>query len=90
MDEENNLVELVDEEGNSQNFEFLMNIGFEDDEYVILIPQTSSKSEDFDSDEEEVVILRVEREEDGEEIYVSIEDEDEEDRVYEAFCELSL
>ncbi len=82
-EELDNIVVLNDEDGNEINFEFLDLIEYDGEEYVVLLPV----SEDEDSDE--VVILKVEdTEEDSEEgSYVSIDDEDILNAVFEIFKE---
>ena len=78
-----NIVILNDEDGNEVKFEFLDLIDLEDEEYVVLLPVT-------DEDEGEVVILKVEDNDDEdseEESYVSVEDEDTLNKVFEIFKE---
>ena len=55
-DELDNIVILNDEDGNEVKFEFLDLIDLDDEEYVVLLPIT----EDGAEDEGEVVILKVE------------------------------
>ena len=80
-----NIVILNDEDGNEVKFEFLDLIDLEDEEYVVLLPVTDEGEED----EGEVVILKVEDndDEDSEESYVSVEDEDTLNKVFEIFKE---
>ena len=85
-EELDNIVILNDENGNEVRFEFLDLIELDDEEYVVLLPVT----EDGDEEEGEVVILKVEDTDDEdseEESYVSIEDEDILNRVFEIFKE---
>lgn len=90
MDENNeeldNVVILNDEDGNEPKFEFLDLIELDDEEYVVLLPM----AEDGEEEEGEVVILKVEDNDDensDEESYVSIEDEDVLNKVFEMFKE---
>ena len=90
MDENNeeldNVVILNDEDGNDVKFEFLDLIELDDEEYVVLLPM----AEDGEEEEGEVVILKVEDNDDensDEESYVSIEDEDVLNKVFEMFKE---
>ena len=80
-----NVIILNDEEGNEVKFEFLDLIELDDEEYVVLLPVTAEGEEE----EGEVVILKVEDTDDDsdEESYVSIEDEDTLNIVYEIFKE---
>lgn len=85
-EELDNIVILNDEEGNEVKFEFLDLVELDDEEYVVLLPVT----EDGEEEEGEVVILKVEDtddEESDEESYVSIEDEDVLNKVFEIFKE---
>ena len=90
MDENNeeldNVVILNDVDGNEVKFEFLDLIELDDEEYVVLLPM----AEDGEEEEGEVVILKVEDNDDensDEESYVSIEDEDVLNKVFEMFKE---
>ncbi len=83
---DDNIIILNDEDGNEVKFEFLDLIELDNEEYVVLLPIT----EDGEEEEGEVVILRVEDNDDEdaeEESYVSIEDEDILNRVFEIFKE---
>ena len=85
-EELDNIVILNDEEGNEVKFEFLDLVELEDEEYVVLLPVT----EEGEEEEGEVVILKVEDTDDEdaeEESYVSVEDEDILNRVFEIFKE---
>lgn len=90
MDEINeeldNIVVLNDENGNEVKFEFLDLVELDDEEYVVLLPV----SEEGEEEEGEVVILKVEDNDDEdseEESYVSIEDEEILNKVFEMFKE---
>ena len=80
-----NVVILNDEDGNEVRFEFLDLVELEDEEYVVLLPI----AEEGEEEEGEVVILKVEDvdEESDEESYVSVDDEDTLNRVFEIFKE---
>lgn len=84
-EELDNIVILNDEEGNEVKFEFLDLIELDDEEYVVLLPVT----EEGEEDEGEVVILKVEDtdEEAEEESYVSVEDDETLNKVFEIFKE---
>lgn len=84
MDEElDNIVVLNDEEGNEVKFEFLDLVELDGEEYVVLLPAEE------DEDDGEVVILKVEDTDDDEETesYVSVDDEDILNEVFEIFKE---
>ena len=85
---EDNIVTLKDEDGNDVNFEFLDLIEYEGEEYIVLLPAEEVENEEAD----EVVILKTEKLEDSEEnsdeeTYVSVEDEDVLNAVFEIFKE---
>ena len=84
-EELDNIITLNDEEGNEVKFEFLDLIELDNEEYVVLLPVTAEGEEE----EGEVVILKVEDTDDDsdEESYVSIEDEDTLNKVFEIFKE---
>ena len=82
MEEElDNIIVLNDEDGNEVQFEFLDLVEYEGEEYVILLP--------LEEDEEEageVVILKVEdTDSEDEESYVSVDDEETLNTVFEMF-----
>ena len=80
-----NIVILNDEDGNEVKFEFLDLVELDEEEYVVLLPIT----EEGEEEEGEVVILKVEDndEDSEEESYVSIDDEETLNKVFEIFKE---
>ena len=91
MDEENNIPEeeldniivLNDENGEEVPFEFLDLIELDGEEYVVLLP-----AEEDEEEAGEVVILKVEdTENEEEESYVSVDDEETLNKVFELFKE---
>ena len=84
-EELDNIVQLYDEEANEVNFEFLDLVELDDEQYVVLLPIT----EEGEEEEGEVVILKLEDSEEDEEkeSYVSIEDEEILNKVFEIFKE---
>ena len=85
MEEElDNIIVLNDEEGKEVKFEFLYLVEYDDEEYVVLLPI----EEETDEEEGEVVILKVEdTDSEEEESYVSVDDQDTLNRVFEIFKE---
>lgn len=82
-EEIDNIVVLNDEDGNEVEFEFLDLIQYENEDYVVLLP-----TEDEGEEAGEVVILKLEdTEDDDEESYVSVEDEEILNKVFEMFKE---
>ena len=84
-DEElDNIIVLNDENGEEVSFEFLDLIELDGEEYVILLPVEEEESEDAG----EVVILKVEdTENEEEESYVSVDNENVLNKVFEIFKE---
>ena len=84
MEEElDNIIVLNDENGEEVQFEFLDLIELDDEEYVVLLPV-----EEEEDSEGEVVILKVEdTESEDEESYVSVDDEEILNKVFEIFKE---
>ena len=74
-EENEDVVELVDEDGNSTLFEHLATLEYEGETYLALC--------DPEADEEdlEVFILKIEQDEDGNDIY-TVPDDDVADKVY--------
>lgn len=82
-EEIDNIVVLNDEDGNEVEFEFLDLIQYDGEDYVVLLP-----TEDEEEEAGEVVILKLEDTEDEEqESYVSVEDEETLNAVFEMFKE---
>lgn len=81
--ERDDIVVLVDEDGEEVEFEHIDTIEMNGNEYVILVPL--AEEEDDEVEEEEIVILRVEHGEDGEDAFVTIEDDDELEEVFDEF-----
>lgn len=77
-------VVLTDEDGKEYELEILATVEYQDATYKALIPADSAENDD--DEPLEVTILKV-VEEDGEEFLVTLDDEDEEEAVYELFLE---
>ncbi len=89
MDENTNLVELLDENNIPITFEHVMTLDYDGREYVVLAPIDGGAEGDEDDDiEDEVIILRVEQDADGEDYYAGIEDDDELEAVFAAVTEV--
>lgn len=84
FDEElDNVIVLNDEEGNEIEFEFLDLIEYEGEEYVILLPT----DEDVENPGEVVILKLEDTESEDEESYVSVDDQDVLNAVFEIFKE---
>lgn len=85
-EELDNIVVLNDEDGNEVKFEFLDLVELDDEEYVVLLPV----AEEGEEEDGEVVILKLEdndNEDSEEESYVSVDDEEILNKVFEIFKE---
>ena len=80
----NDYVTLVDENGVEREFEIVDSLVTENNEYFALIP--TETAENIDSDDGELVILKV-VEEDGQEFLEPIEDDDEYNEISEIFID---
>lgn len=78
QEELDNVIVLTDDEGNDVEFEWLDTVEVNDKTYVVVLPT--------DDDSEEVVILKVESEDD-EDTFVGLEDEAEVNAVFDVFKE---
>lgn len=83
-DEEfDNIIELTDEDGVTTEFEYQATIELDGEEYVVLM---APEEEDEDEDEGSVVIMKIE-EENGEDVYVTVEDDEVAQKVFDLFLE---
>lgn len=85
QEELNNIVVLDDENGNEVEFEFLDLIELDGEEYVVLLPTNDNENSE---EADEVVILQLEKtDSEDEESYVSVENEETLNKVFEIFKE---
>ena len=79
----NDFLTIEDEDGSVFELEVLGTFECEDKEYLAALPADMDETDpDFG-----IVLLRIE-EEDGEELYASIDDDDELDKVYQTYMEI--
>ena len=83
--EQENVVELVDEDGSAVHFEHLMTLEYEGKPYICLVPLDEME----DVEEDELVILRIETDGEGNDVYATVDDEDELDAVFEKYLEIA-
>jgi putative Holliday junction resolvase len=83
--EQDNIVELVDEDGNDVRFEHLMTLEHEGKPYICLVPLDPME----DVSEDELVILRIETDGDGNDFYATVDDDAELDAVFEKYLEIA-
>ena len=84
MDREN-IVELVDEDGQEVAFEHLMTLEHEGRAYICLVPVEPMD----DVEEDELIIMRIETDEEGNDFYSTIDDETELEAVFEKYLEIA-
>ena len=84
MDRED-IVELVDEDGNDVRFEHLMTLEHKGNVYICLVPVDPME----DVAEDELVIMRIETDDEGNDVYATIEDDAELDEVFEKYLEIA-
>ena len=81
---EEDIIQLVNEDGETVDFYHVATIEYEDNWYVFFEPA----EELADIDEGEVVIFKLETDEDGEDLFVPIEDDELLDKVFEEYNRL--
>ena len=83
--EREDIVQLVDEDGTEVDFEHLMTLEHKGQTYICLVPVEPME----DVEEDELVILRIETDADGNDVYATIEDDAELDAVFEKYLEIA-
>lgn len=83
--EREDIVQLVDEDGNEVDFEHIMTLEHNGNAYICLVPVEPME----DVGEDELVILRLETDEEGNDMYTTIDDEAELDEVFEKYLEIA-
>ena len=79
------IIELTDEDGVTSQFEYLTTIEYQEDLYVVLMVLDD---EETDDEEGEVLILKIEKDpETGEDMYVSVDDDEVSQAVFDLFME---
>lgn len=82
-DEFDGLIELTDEDGNTEQYELLASFPVGDDQYLAV----AEPMEEEEPESVEVFFLKVEEDDDGNEVYVSVDD-DKVDAIYEEFLKV--
>lgn len=86
LDEEDDaIVELTDEDGNTLRFEHIMTLEHKGRSYICLAPA----EEMADIEEDELVIMRIEQDEDGSDMYITLDDDKELSEVYEEYLQIA-
>ena len=81
MSEQNEaIIELINEHGEPERFEHIMTLEYKEHAYLIMHPADAE-----DADEGEVVVLSVDTDDDGEEVYNIVEDPELAQGVFDEF-----
>ena len=85
-----NFVTLTDDEGNDIELEYVDALEHNGTTYMAFFPVIEEDSEDEENEEEYGLVILKSQMENGEEFLVTIDDEEEIDRVYDLFMEQIL
>ena len=83
--ERDNIVTLLEEDDKELKFEHLMTLEYKGRDYVVLAP--AEKMDDIEDDE--AVILRIDKDAEGNDVYTSLTDEEELEKVFERYLEIA-
>ena len=83
----NDFITLTDEEGNEVELEHLDTLEYEGETYMAFVQVPETPEEELDEDSAELIILKVEPAEDGEDMLVTLEDDDLLDKLFAMFVE---
>ena len=82
----NQIIELTDEDGVTSQFEYLTTVEHEGKLYVVLM--LLDEEAEQEEDEGEVIILEIQKDENGEDVYASVDDDEISDAVFQKFLEI--
>ena len=85
-----NFVTLTDDEGNDIELEYVDALEHNGTTYMAFFPVVEEDSEDEENEEEYGLVILKSQMENGEEFLVTIDDEEEIDKVYDLFMEQTL
>ena len=85
-----NVVKLTDDEGKDIELEYIDALEYNGTTYMAFFPVVEEDSEEEENEEEYGLIILKSQMENGEEFLVTIEDEEEIDKVYDLFMEQIL
>lgn len=83
--DQDDIVVLFDENNKECKFQHLMTLEYEGKDYVIL----AAAEEMEDVGEDEAVVLRIDKDENGEDVYATITDDNELEKVFERYLEIA-
>lgn len=84
LEEDDDIIELTDENGETSQFEHLMTFEHEGSEYVALMLLEDEVNE---NEEAEVIILKIEEDDEGD-VFTSVDDDELADTLFEKFQKL--
>lgn len=82
--EDTGILTFTDEEGNDVKFEILDVVAMDEKEYLVVLPVEGM---DLDDEEEGNVLILEIKQEDGEEVYDTVADDEEAEKVFKKFQE---
>ena len=85
-----NFVTLTDDEGKDIELEYIDALEYNGTTYMAFFPVVEEDSEDEENEEEYGLVILTSQMENGEEFLVTIDDEEEIDKVYDLFMEQIL
>lgn len=85
-----NFVTLTDDEGNDVELEYVDALEYNGTTYMAFFPVVEEDSEEEENEEEYGLVILKSQMENGEEFLVTIDDEEEIDKVYDLFMEQIL
>lgn len=85
-----NFVTLTDDEGNDVELEYVDALEYNGTTYMAFFPVVEEDSEEEENEEEYGLVILKSQMENGEEFLVTVDDEDEIDKVYDLFMEQIL
>ncbi len=84
FEDEVKLIELVDDNGETTVFEHLATLEYEGEAFLVV----GTPDDGSDDEESEVFVLKIEQDEDGNDIYVDPDDDELSEKVFNRFLEL--
>ena len=84
MNQEERMIELIGDDGSTVTFEHLATLEYEGENYLVLGPPDDGS----DEEDSEVYILKITQDDEGNDIYVDLEDEELSEKIFEYFLQL--
>lgn len=84
MNQEERMIELIGDDGSTVTFEHLATLEYEGENYLVL----GTPDDGSDEEDSEVYILKITQDDEGNDIYVDLEDEELSEKVFEYFLQL--